>query len=573
MTELCETRQQLLKTTGHLLVLGGPGSGKTTIALLKANSEVESGKLKNGQRILFLSFARATLSRVAEQALGKLTPENRKLLELNTYHGFTWNVLRSHGYLLRKSRKLRVFPPADASSHLADIAEDDRAQELSRLFLDEGLVHFDLFASLTATLFERSNALRSVFCDAYPLIIVDEFQDTNADEWSLIKLLGEKSRIIALADPDQRIYEFRGADPRRIGEFSTAFSPTTFDFGIENHRSTNTDIVVFANDLLRGQLQGKIYQNVKTLQYGFYQGKGELFFAKTALLQSLKRVRQRNGDGGSVALLVPSNRLMLQLSDYLSKQIDNLPAIYHSVAFDAEGPALAASVIAVLLEVSTGSEEDKQKLLQSLVNHIRGRSGAKGPSKVNMELGKALSSHIAGEKIRGKKRLAIIAECDVVCSRRAAMQLTGDPLKDWLLVRQLLSDCESEVIKQVAEDAKFLRLLRRGAVLQSRLSEIWRSIGSYEGALIAVNDALLQEHFAAASHETKGVYVMTIHKAKGKDFDEVVVFEGRHTRIVRPKSTPPEVAQARLSLRVAVTRARMNAVIVTPQNDPCPLLS
>jgi DNA helicase-2/ATP-dependent DNA helicase PcrA len=553
-------------------VLGGPGSGKTTIALLRANREVESGTLKRGQRILFLSFARATLSRVAEQALGKLKSENRKSLELNTYHGFTWNVLRSHGYLLRKDRNLRVFPPAEAASHLVDIPETDRSQELTRLFQNDGLVHFDLFARLAATLFERSKALRDVFCDAYPLIIVDEFQDTNLDEWSLIKILGNKSRIFALADPDQRIYEFRGADPRRVDEFSKTFSPATFDFGTENHRSSSTDIVVFANDLLRGQLNGKSYQNVKTLHYGFYQGKSELFPAKAALLQSLKRVRKKSGDGASVALLVPSNRLMLQVSDYLLKATDDLPPIFHSVAFDAEGPSLAASVIAVLLEASGDSDAAKRTLMQSLVVHMRGRSGVKGPSKANMELAKALSNHIAGEKIKGSRRLRIIEDCDVVLSRRAAMQLTGDPGKDWLLVRQLLSDCESDVIKQVAEDAKFLRLLRKGAVLQSRLGELWRSTGGYEGALAAVNDALLQEHFAAASHETKGIYVMTIHKAKGKDFDEVVVFEGRYTRIVRPKSTPAEVAQSRLSLRVAVTRARMNAIILTPQGDPCPLL-
>jgi DNA helicase-2/ATP-dependent DNA helicase PcrA len=153
------------------------------------------------------------------------------------------------------------------------------------------------------------------------------------------------------------------------------------------------------------------------------------------------------------------------------------------------------------------------------------------------------------------------------------MQLTGDPGKDWLLVRQLLSDCSCDVIKQVADDAKSLRLFGKGAILRSRLNEIWRNTGGYEGALRAVNDALLQEHFAASSHEAKGVYVMTIHKAKGKDFDEVVVFEGRYNGIVRANSTAAEVAQARLALRVAVTRARMNAVIVTPKDKPCPLLS
>ena len=54
-----------------------------------------------------------------------------------------------------------------------------------------------------------------IFTYAYPIIILDEFQDTNDDEWNLIKILCKHSDLIALADPDQRIYDFRGADPAR----------------------------------------------------------------------------------------------------------------------------------------------------------------------------------------------------------------------------------------------------------------------------------------------------------------------------------------------------------------------
>ena len=49
----------------------------------------------------------------------------------------------------------------------------------------------------------------------YPVIILDEFQDTSADEWQLIQLLGTNSELIALADPEQRIYDFRGAAQNR----------------------------------------------------------------------------------------------------------------------------------------------------------------------------------------------------------------------------------------------------------------------------------------------------------------------------------------------------------------------
>jgi DNA helicase II / ATP-dependent DNA helicase PcrA len=573
MSDRGDQRQKILTEQGHLLVLGGPGSGKTTIALRKAKTEIESGNLKRGQKILFLSFARSTLSRVTEQSLGEFNNESRKLIELSTYHGFAWNVLRSHGYLLGKARQLRVFLPHDAASYLADIPGDKRKQELKRLFQEDGLIHFDLFAGLTADLFMRSTALCKVFSNAFPLIIVDEFQDTDAAEWGLVKALGTGSRLIALADPDQRIYEFRGADPMRIKEFSDEFSPVSFDFGTENHRSANTDIVTFANDLLTGKNKGKTYENVKALTYGFYQGKHELFSAKACLLQCLKRARKAKGPGDvSVAVLVPSNRLMLQLSDYLSKAMDDLPVVPHTVAFDAEGPALAASIIALLLEINSSDESNEQRLVQGIATHIRGRSGSKGPSKANGDLARALLDHVSGKKITGSKRLAVIESCRQILKKRLELQLTGDPGKDWLLVRQLLTDSASESVKQVADDAKYLRLFRRGALLQARLSEVWRESGIYQGALNAVNDALLQEHFAAASHEVKGVYVMTIHKSKGKEFDEVLIYEGRYTPIVRANSSSAQLAQSRLSLRVAVTRGRMNSTILMPKSSPCPLL-
>ena len=66
---------------------------------------------------------------------------------------------------------------------------------------------------------------------------------------------------------------------------------------------------------------------------------------------------------------------------------------------------------------------------------------------------------------------------------------------------------------------------------------------------------------------------MTIHKAKGKEFDEVIIYEGRHSgRIIRAGTTERDIAQARLSLRVGVTRARRCTTIITPDSDPCPFL-
>lgn len=569
--DLSDSRKELLNTNGNLIVLGGPGSGKTTIALIKADQEIRSGILKPGQKILFLSFARATIARVAQHAGKLLTRKDFSSLEINTYHGFTWNILRSHGYLMRNGRSISLLPPPEGAARLSGFKEAaDRIVEKRRLFTVEGLLHFDLFAETAASLLTRSTKLCQIISDAYPFIILDEFQDTNQEEWAFIKCLAQSSKILALADAEQRIYEFRGADPKRIGEFITDFKPTTFDFGEENHRSNGTDIAVFGNDLLTGNNRGKKYTNVAVLGYGFYRGYSQFYPLKAAVLKSLKRLNKDGQRNWSLAILVPTKALMLQVSDYLSLATDGLPALSHDVALDAEAPSLSAVLIASLLESGETSGQITQKLLKNLCIHIRGRKGAKLPTQTELDLVGALDGYISSGSIKGSKRKGIVEGAIQISEAIFKLELQGDPWVDWLTIRGLLEVNEMDVFRQVATDAKYLRLLHKGAALRSRLGDLWRTKGSYAGAEGAVRDALVQEHFSASVKEWTGIHVMTIHKSKGKEFSEVIIYEGSHQgKILRGSATEREKAQALLALRVAVTRSMKFTTIMTPANDPC----
>lgn len=83
----------------------------------------------------------------------------------------------------------------------------------------------------------------------------------------------------------------------------------------------------------------------------------------------------------------------------------------------------------------------------------------------------------------------------------------------------------------------------------------------------------LQEHSSNSTRFGTGVNLMTIHKSKGKEFDEVVVFEGSRTgRLLLDNATGRETEQARLALRVAVTRAKQRTTILTPSWASCPLV-
>lgn len=92
------------------------------------------------------------------------------------------------------------------------------------------------------------------------------------------------------------------------------------------------------------------------------------------------------------------------------------------------------------------------------------------------------------------------------------------------------------------------------------------------GAPEEIANALLQEHFLARVKEWRYVHLMTLHKAKGKEFSEVIVFDGGYHRLVWPDWPDNRKAQALRALRVGVTRAERRTTILTPANAPCEFL-
>jgi len=160
--KLCDQRRALLSADGRLLVLGG--SGKTTIALVKAATEIANGTPAHGQKILLLSFARATVARIVQESKVRVPRESCIRIEINTYHGFAWEFIRGHGYLITGHRVLRLLAPPDAAGKLAGIAKADRLAELQRLLAEEGLLGF----AQARCIMSRS-AARAASCAAWSI--------------------------------------------------------------------------------------------------------------------------------------------------------------------------------------------------------------------------------------------------------------------------------------------------------------------------------------------------------------------------------------------------------------------
>ena len=126
--DICDQRRAILEGSGHMLVLGGPGSGKTTIALLKARRTVLE-RLKPEQSVLFLSFSYAAIRRILESAGNVLTTEIERQVEIKTYHSFAWEILRSHGYLLSSQRQLAIIAAQDAAVIHAGLEDEKWSTE------------------------------------------------------------------------------------------------------------------------------------------------------------------------------------------------------------------------------------------------------------------------------------------------------------------------------------------------------------------------------------------------------------------------------------------------------------
>jgi DNA helicase II / ATP-dependent DNA helicase PcrA len=153
-----------------------------------------------------------------------------------------------------------------AASKLTDAEKAEKRgreeKERLRLAIEDGKVCFDLFADRTGTLLDGSNKVRKLVSTMYPFVILDEFQDTSADQWRAVQAIGMNSTLISLADPEQRIFDFIGADPERLDHFKAAFNPTVHDLAGDNHRSKGTEIAIFGNDILTGKFRQQSYQGV-----------------------------------------------------------------------------------------------------------------------------------------------------------------------------------------------------------------------------------------------------------------------------------------------------------------------
>lgn len=559
----------------HILVVGGPGSGKTTLALEKAVRR--ASRLSAGQEILFLSFSRAAIARLTQGARIAMTDEELARVSMQTFHSFCWSILRSHAYLLGTPRRLQVLLPADekalsGGAKPCDDTWESWVTDRERRFFEMGHVGFDLFVPKVVELFSRAPKLFEIVADKFPLVIVDEAQDTGRHPWSLTRLLATKVQVLCLADNEQQIFDYlEGVGPERITEIVRTLSPVVVDLGSQNHRSSGTEILQFGNDVLAGSVRSGSYRGVTALAY---HPKKQLEAIRSSLGMLRRIIAKETGSKpASIGILASTGAGVGRISAALNAG-DN--PIRHKVLFDETGVVLASRFAAFLLEpkLIDHPDHDVADGLSIMAAWSRAKGTTTGIEKA--EKWTAWSQQLTQSiKPRGN----LVPALHELVAKATREQWTGIPQKDWLRARDMIRDSGHGSVRTLAPNLDYLVAYNRGKRISTQLLAAWVQYGGYVGARQVVMDAIAQESIVGdVDNDTSGIHVMTIHRCKGKQFDGVIILEeprpsqGGWTSSLLWRDDPHPYLRSRRILRVGITRARQHVLILRSAMTECPIL-
>ena len=275
-------REAVLTTEGPLLVIAGAGSGKTRVLTYRVAHLINAVGAKPNE-ILAITFTNKAAGEMKER-LQRLLGRTGQGLWILTFHAACGRILRREAQRLGYRSNFTIYDQADqvrlVKQCLEELERDPKrftprgihnqiSQAKNRLispdeyanqvqsFYDQTVadvyqlyqrrmfasnaVDFDDLLMLTVDVLERFPDVREKWQKAFRYILVDEYQDTNHAQYRLLQLLAEKHQnLMAVGDPDQSIYAFRGADINNILDFERDF-PGTRTIALEqNYRSTNS---------------------------------------------------------------------------------------------------------------------------------------------------------------------------------------------------------------------------------------------------------------------------------------------------------------------------------------------
>lgn len=343
-----EQRNAVQHPEGNLLVLAGPGSGKTAVLINRLLYRIECGR-ENPEGFLVITFTKAA-ARSMEQRFRLLSSGRSYSIAFSTFHSFFYQILKRHAGIgpdsfLTEAEKhnlllpiLQQFqnqePPAqwlERFGRYQNNGEDCLDQEsfmpvfqaYQEAIRQRNKTDFDDMAGQCLELFSKCPKICKEWAERYPHILIDEFQDINVKQYQVIQALGQRgSTVFAVGDDDQSIYGFRGSNPNLMRAFLKDFVPAGQITLFQNYRS-HPDIVYSSRKVIE-ENRNRIPKDLKPVKDGGGRAVRIHSFAAAEeeydFLERTVKAYAKNTERGEIAIIARTNALAAEIQRQLSKR-------------------------------------------------------------------------------------------------------------------------------------------------------------------------------------------------------------------------------------------------------------
>ena len=608
---------------GPSLVIAGAGSGKTRVLTYKIAYLLSQGM--KPWSIMALTFTNKA-AREMKERIGKLVGNDlAQHLYMGTFHSIFSRILRAEAEHIGFNNNFTIYDESDSRSLIKAIVKemglDDkkykpaavhakismaknnlmsaaayesdaaifeqnkRAQmpEVGKIFVayvqrckQANAMDFDDLLTLTYQLFREHEDIRHKYAARFDYVLVDEYQDTNHVQMSIVmQLCQEKQRVCAVGDDSQSIYSFRGANIDNILNYQRQFQGTRLFKLEQNYRSTQT-IVEAANSLIkhnRNQIPKDVFsENAKgeKIQYKpAYSDKEEAVI----VAKDVKRIRREDGcQYSDFAILYRTNaqsrsfeeefrkqgipyRIYGGLSFYQRKEIKDIIAYFRLVANPDDEEAIKRIInypargigATTVLKIADCAHQNQVSFWEVIgAPEQYGLAVNKGTMNKLETFRLLISSFIERAQTTDVYELgdAIIKESGI--SQDIMSGKDADDLARQENLEEFLSGM-SAFVEERREEGRFDKLF-----LQDYLQDV----------------ALLTDADSDGDKDEPRVSLMTVHAAKGLEFPTVFVVGLEENIFPSPLSAASlrELEEERRLLYVAITRAEKHCILTNAKN-------
>ena len=608
---------------GPSLVIAGAGSGKTRVLTYKIAYLLSQGM--KPWSIMALTFTNKA-AREMKERIGRLVGDDlAQHLYMGTFHSIFSRILRAEAEHIGFNNNFTIYDEADsrslikaivkemglddksykpaavhakismaknnlvsAESYASDAAiyeQNKRAQmpEVGKIFLayvqrckQANAMDFDDLLVLTHQLFREHEEIRQKYAARFDYILVDEYQDTNHVQMSIVmQLCKEKLRVCAVGDDSQSIYSFRGANIDNILNYQKQLKGTRLFKLEQNYRSTQT-IVKAANSLIknnRNQIKKDVYsENAvgEKLQYKpAYSDKEEAVI----VAKDIKRIkRQDNCEYHDFAILYRTNAQSRSFEEEFRRQ--GIPyRIYGGLSFYQRKEI--KDIIAYFRLVANPDDEEA---IKRIINYPARGIGATTVMKIAdcAHQNQVSFWEVIGEPahyglnvnkgtLTKLDNFRLLISSFIERSHTTDVYELGDAIiKESGISQDIMSGRDADDLARQENLEEFLSGM--SAFVEERREE-----GRMDEAFLTdyLQDvALLTDADSEGAKDEPRVSLMTVHAAKGLEFATVFIVGLEENIFPSPLAAMSvrELEEERRLLYVAITRAEKHCILTNAKN-------